>query len=180
MAHDPGRDRPGAAAWKRHRRSPDSADADHALQRDVPSDGAAHWETEVDSIDLDLAWLPAQRDVQLATGVVREGNSVATIWTWSVQMTNGLKVTHKSHWYVDPIPGWDRRNVWIVDLVGEPQLRTEMVLEAIGPDALTAGGYDPNGRALAALCINAMPEVHRAPPGILKPVIFAPWRGRLQ
>src|SRR4029453_2852613 len=103
-----------------------------------------------------------------------------TIWTWTIQMRNGLKVTQKSHWYVDPIPGWDERNVWIVDIVGEPRFRGEMPLEAVGPDALTEGGYDPNGRALAALCINAMPEVHAAPPGILIPTVFAPWRASLR
>lgn len=141
---------------------------------------AAQWETEVDSISLDLEWIPAARDVPLSSGTVLAGQSVGTIWTWSVTMTNGLFLTQKSHWYVDPIPGWDERNVWIVDIAGEPRFRCEMPLEAIGPDSLTSGGYDPNGRALAALCINAMPEVYMASPGILKPTIFAPWRARFK
>jgi hypothetical protein len=141
---------------------------------------AAQWETEVTSIDLKLDWIPAEKDVVLSSGTVPAGTSVGTIWTWTVKMTNGLLVTQKSHWYVDAIPGWDERNVWIVDIVGEPRFRCEMPLEAIGPDSLTAGGYDPNGRALAALCINAMPEVDAAPPCILKPTIFAPWRARFK
>ncbi|HSV84645.1 MAG TPA: hypothetical protein VLK85_36035 [Ramlibacter sp.] len=140
---------------------------------------AAQWDTEVETIDLDLQWIPAEHDVQIKAGLIPEGTARGTIWTWTIQMRNGLKVTQKSHWYVDTIPGWDERNVWIVDIVGEPRFRGEMPLEAVGPDALTEGGYDPNGRALAALCVNAIPEVDAAPPGILTPAVFAPWRASL-
>jgi len=139
---------------------------------------AAHWETEVDTIDLGLQWVPAEKDLHLKSGTIKKGTAKGTVWTWSIQMRNGMTLSQKSHWYVDTIPGWDTRNVWIIDVKGEPQFRAEMSLEAVGPDALTKGGYDPNGRALAALCINAMPEVAAASPGILKATIFAPWRAR--
>lgn len=124
--------------------------------------------------------MPTTEDLHLKSGIVPAGTASGTIWTWTVQMRNGLRLSHKSHWSVETIPGWDTRNVWIVDIKGEPHFRAEMPLEAIGPDALTQGGYDPNGRALAALCINAMPEVAAAPPGILKPTVFAPWRARFR
>ncbi|WP_342244601.1 hypothetical protein [Pseudomonas sp. OTU5201] len=141
---------------------------------------AAQWDTEVESITLGLEWIPAERDIHINAGLIPAGTSKATIWTWDIRMTNGLAVSQKSHWYVDEIPGWDRRNIWIVDVVGQPRFRAEMPLEAVGADALTEGGYDPNGKAIAALCINAIPEVAVAPPGILKPTIFAPWRARFR
>ncbi|VXD04218.1 conserved hypothetical protein [Pseudomonas sp. 9AZ] len=141
---------------------------------------AAQWETEVLSITLSLDWIPAEQDIQIKAGLIPAGTSRATIWIWDIQMANGLAVSQKSHWYVDEIPGWDKRNVWIVDVDGEPNFRAEMPLEAVGADALTKGGYDPNGKAIAALCINAMPEVAAAPAGILKPTIFAPWRARFR
>jgi 2,4-diaminopentanoate dehydrogenase len=53
------------------------------------------------------------------------------------------------------------------------------VLEPSGADGLTERGYDPNGRALAATCINALPDVVAAPPGILLPPSFACYRPRL-
>jgi 2,4-diaminopentanoate dehydrogenase len=141
---------------------------------------AAQWETEVVSIDLALQWVPADRDIMIKAGLIAKGTARGAVWTWTIRMANSLVVTQKSHWYVDPIDGWDQRNVWIIDVVGEPHFRAEMPLEAVGPDALTQGGYDPNGRAIAALCINAIPEVVAAPPGILKPTIFAPWRARFR
>ncbi|MFW3895167.1 hypothetical protein [Pseudomonas bharatica] len=141
---------------------------------------AEHWATQVESISLDLQWIPATHDIHLKAGLIAEGTSKATVWTWTILMTNGLRVTQKSHWYVEPVPGWDTRNVWIVDIDGQPRLRAEMPLEAIGADALTDRGYDPNGKAIAALCINAIPEVAAAPTGILKPTVFAPWRARFQ
>ncbi len=139
---------------------------------------AAQWDTAVESINLKLEWIVAENDIQIKAGLIPKGTSRGTIWIWEIQMANGLKVTQKSHWHVDEIPGWDRRNVWIVDVVGEPRFRAEMPLEAVGADALTEGGYDPNSKAITALCINAIPEVAAAPPGILKPTIFAPWRAR--
>jgi 2,4-diaminopentanoate dehydrogenase len=139
---------------------------------------AAQWDTTVKSVSLRLQWLPADNDIHIKAGLIPKGTSRATIWTWEIEMVNGLRVSQNSHWYVDDIPGWDRRNVWIVDVVGEPRIRAEMPLEAVGADALTPGGYDPNGKAIVALCINSMPEVAIAAPGILKPTIFAPWRAR--
>lgn len=141
---------------------------------------AAQWDTEVKSIDVGLEWIPAECDLQIKAGLIAKGTACGTIWTWTVRMANGLLLTQRSHWSVDAIDGWDGRNVWMIDVVGEPRFHCEMPLEAIGPDALTAGGYDPNGRALAALCINAIPEVDAAPPGILRPTIFAPWRARFR
>jgi len=141
---------------------------------------AAQWETEVESVDLTLDWIWAMEDLPLAAGTIRKGTASAAIWRWQARMRSGLLLHHTSHWHVHPVESWDPRNIWIVDVVGEPRFRAEMPLEAIGPDALTAAGYDPNGRALAALCINAMPEVAAAAPGILKPTIFAPWRARFQ
>lgn len=139
---------------------------------------AEQWGTTVRDISLRLEWITAETEIQIKAGVIPKGTSRGTVWIWEIRMANGLYVTQKSHWYVSEIPGWDKRNVWIVDVVGEPRIRAEMPLEAVGPDALTAGGYDPNGKAIVALCINAVPEVAAAAPGILKPKIFAPWRAR--
>lgn len=131
-------------------------------------------------ITLDITTIPAQTDIVIKSGTILAGTGKATIWHWNAQLANGLVLHHKSHWHVGEIPeGWDSRNVWIVSVDGEPQFRAEMVLEHSGADGLSERGYDPNGRALAATCINALPEVLAAPPGILITPSFAPYRPRL-
>lgn len=129
---------------------------------------------------LDIAVLPAEQDIVLKTGTIRAGTGKATIWHWTARLANGLVLHHRSHWHVGKVEGWDPRNVWIVSVDGEPRFRAEMVLEHSGADGLTPGGYDPNGKALAALCINAIPDVMMAPPGILYPPAFAPFRPRFR
>lgn len=136
--------------------------------------------TTCDDVSLDVTIFPAERDIVIKTGIISAGTGKATIWHWTAKLANGLVLHHRSHWHVGDLPeGWDPRNVWIVSVDGEPQFRAEMVLEHSGADGLTERGYDPNGRALAATCINALPEVMAAAPGILIPPSFAPARPHL-
>lgn len=131
-------------------------------------------------VSLDITMFPAEQDVVIKSGTIPAGTGKATIWHWTAQLDNGLVLHHRSHWHVGDLPdGWDTRNVWIVSVDGEPQFRAEMVLEQSGAEGLTSRGFDPNGRALAATCINALPEVLAAPPGILIPPSFASFRPRL-
>lgn len=124
-------------------------------------------------VTLDIDVVPSDRDLVIKTGTIRAGTGMATIWHWTASLANGLVLHHRSHWHVGKVEGWDPRNVWIVSVDGEPKFRAEMVLEQSGADGFTSAGYDPNGRALAAICINALPEVLAARPGILIPPSFA-------
>lgn len=134
--------------------------------------------TSCENVSLAITVIPTEEDIVIKTGTIPAGTGKATIWHWTARLANGLVLNHRSHWHVGRVEGWDSRNVWIVSVDGEPQLRAEMVLEASGADGLTASGYDPNGRALAATCINAIPDVMAAPPGILLPPAFAAYRSR--
>ena len=137
-------------------------------------------DTTCTGVSLDVTMIPAEKDVVIKSGTIPAGTGKATIWHWTATLANGLMLHHRSHWHVGEFPdSWDTRNVWIVSVDGEPQFRAEMVLEHSGADGLTERGYDPNGRALAATCINALPEVVAAPPGILIPPSFAYYRPRL-
>lgn len=137
--------------------------------------------TRCTEVTLDVTMIPAERDIVIKTGTIPAGTGKATIWHWAATLANGMELHHRSHWHVGDLPdGWDTRNVWIVSVDGEPQFRAEMVLERSGADGLAPGGYDPNGRALGALCINALPEVVAAPPGILIPPSFATYRPRFE
>ena len=132
--------------------------------------------TTCTDVTLDITAFPAEQDIVIKTGTIAAGTGKATIWHWTAQLANGLVLNHRSHWHVGEVEGWDPRNVWIVSVDGEPKFRAEMVLEQSGADGLTPGGYDPNGRALAATCVNALPEVMAAGPGILIPPSFAYYR----
>ena len=136
--------------------------------------------TTCTGVTLDVTTIVTDTDIVIKSGIILAGTGKATIWHWTAQLANGLVLHHKSHWHVGDLPkGWDSRNVWIVAVDGEPRFRAEMVLEQSGADGLTKRGYDPNGRALAATCINALPEVLAAEPGILLPPSFAHFRPRL-
>ncbi|MCK9542817.1 MAG: hypothetical protein M0R03_12390 [Novosphingobium sp.] len=137
---------------------------------------AAMMETACGDVKLDVEVITTDADIVIRTGTIPAGTGKATIWHWSATLANGLELHLRSHWHVGDVEGWDERNVWIVEVDGEPRFRAEMVLEHSGPDGLSERGYDPNGRALAATCVNALPEVMAAAPGILIPPSFAHFR----
>lgn len=135
--------------------------------------------TTCTGVSLDIEVITTDEDIAIKTGTIKAGTGKATTWHWTAPLANGLVLEHRSNWHVGEVEGWDKRNVWIVSVDGEPAFRAEMVLEESGADGLTPRGYDPNGRALAATCVNALPEVIAAPPGILIPPSFAYYRPRL-
>jgi 2,4-diaminopentanoate dehydrogenase len=139
---------------------------------------AAMMETTCGKITLEVEAIVTEEVIVIKTGTIPAGTGKATIWHWSATLANGIELHLRSHWHVGEVEGWDRRNVWICEVDGEPNFRAEMVLEHSGADGLTNRGYDPNGRALAATCVNALPEVMTAEPGIFIPPSFAHYRPR--
>jgi len=141
---------------------------------------AEHWETKVKSVSLRFEYEVTDHDITIESGVIPAGTCRGNKWIWEVDFANGVFMRSISHYYIDPIPGWEHRNVWKIEIDGEPKFVAEMPLEETGADTLTTGGYDPNGKAIIALSINAIPEVIAAPPGVLKATVFAPWRARFR
>jgi hypothetical protein len=136
--------------------------------------------TSCGDVVLDVQVITTDTEIVIKTGTIPAGTGKGTIWHWVAPLANGIELHLRSHWHVGEVEGWDKRNVWIVAVDGEPQFRAEMVLEQSGADGLTKRAYDPNGRALAATCVNVLPEVMAAEPGILIPPTFAHYRPRFQ
>lgn len=120
----------------------------------------------------------ATRDLELPSGMIRKGTVAGITWMFKGYRPDDAPddpfVTHQWSWYVErDLPGMpksDGKYQIRLDIEGRPTLRTVVDITD-AEDAI----FMPT--AIAA--IRAIPEVVRAPPGILRGRVFAPWTPRL-
>jgi len=136
---------------------------------------AEHFGTRVTDIRREHTPTPATRDLDIKGGRVAKGTVGGVVWRWVLTLENGPEVSFEFRWFVDPdMEGWgDERDVRIVKIDGDPPIYAEFIIG----DAPTEGEqYESTARTMAALLVNAIPDIVAAPPGIYKTPIFAPWR----
>jgi hypothetical protein len=67
------------------------------------------------------------------------------------------------------LPGWDVRNHWRIEIEGTPSFRAEFGIARTWGDPSSRPRYDPFSEAIAAVAVNAIPDVWAAAPGIAHP-----------
>lgn len=133
--------------------------------------------TSFDDIVADHEFGLATRDVALPAGVAPAGGVVNFRWRWHGRRNGAPLFTTEMLWIADPtLPGWNYRDGWDIRIRGAPgiDVRVDLVEPQAMPDRSKAMQY-----AVAGPVIRAIPDVVRAPPGILLPPVFAPWSPRM-
>jgi len=114
----------------------------------------------------------APEDIEIRVGTIRRGTVAATHWKWRGEFDNGVTMRHSilwtsSHDLHDELAGGH----WRVEIDGRPNVRLSLDLIDPDPDA-------PQGRptmdATAAILLNAVPNVVRAPAGFFDLPVISP------
>ena len=120
----------------------------------------------------------ASKELDLPSGIIRKGTIAGITWMFKGYRPGDASdqpyVTHQWSWYVEPnLPGMpesDGRYQIRLDIEGRPTLKT--VVDITDPE-------DHIFFPTAMATIRAIPEVVKAPPGILRAKVFAPWSPRM-
>lgn len=118
----------------------------------------------------------AAADVAVRAGVIRAGTVVATEWRWQLRAAGRRRIGLAIIWTMDlTLPRYAGRPHWQIRMTGRPEVT--MTIDMHDPT-------DPAVRTTAAQYIAAgvvmqsIPAVVAAPPGVLEPPAFAPYRFR--
>jgi 2,4-diaminopentanoate dehydrogenase len=114
----------------------------------------------------------APHDLEIRAGQIRKGTVAATEWRWHVVVEGRRRLTLAIIWTMDPgLPRYTGRPHWRIHLTGRPELTVSVDLHDPTDVKTTAGQY-----LVAGIVMRAIPVVVNATPGILEPVVFAPYR----
>jgi hypothetical protein len=130
-----------------------------------------------DEIRADHQFAAAPRDTTLAAGVVKAGGAINFRWRFHGMRAGTPLLTQEQLWIGDPsLPGWDHTDGWEIQIDGAPSIRTRVDLcDPVGTtDRTFAIQY-----AVAGPVIRAIPEVVKAPAGVLIAPTFAPFTHRM-
>jgi len=111
---------------------------------------------------------------------IDSGTVAGTKWRWTAWMDDEAFYTLEFHWYVGaPIDELQSDSGWTITVDGTPSLqacvRTAATSEELRSDAPAA--YDD--KLMAALVLNAAPEVVAAPAGFIRVPVFGPHQHRM-
>jgi len=136
---------------------------------------AAQLGTRVTAVTTEIEPSAASRDLEIRGRTIRQGTVGGAKWRWRAELEAGPELRYEARWYIDDqMPGWDTRHVRSIRIDGDPPLLAEFVISET--PARPGDIYDPTTRAMAALVVNAIPDVRAAAPGIVTPHALAPWR----
>lgn len=129
---------------------------------------------EYDEVVADHRVVPARTDIEVAAGRIAAGTVATTEWRWHAMVGGRPFLTLAIVWTMEPDrPEYAGRDHWTVHAQGRPEM--VLTLNLVEPDEpgsrTTAGQYVTAGPAL-----RAVRPVVEAPPGILEPPVFAPFR----
>jgi hypothetical protein len=132
---------------------------------------------DFDEVRTDHEFGIADHDVELPVGTVPAGGVVNFRWRWHGIKDGVPLLTIENLWIVDPTQqGWDYSDGWTINISGAPGIKARIDLEEPTglQDRSKAMQY-----AVAGPVIRGIPEVIKAPPGILLPPVFAPYTPRM-
>jgi hypothetical protein len=118
---------------------------------------------------------PMTADAAIAGRLVRAGTVGGIGQTWEgVPRDPGQIIIRKAtRWVIsDDIPGWAPFSGWRIEIAGKPSLRLDLQIDPEGDRT-----YEPE--CMVGGAIPMIEEVLRAPPGLLRPSIFAPFKRRI-
>ena len=143
---------------------------EHMFQEVVAFAGHA-LKIDFDEIVPDHDFAVATSPVTLPAGTVKPGGVVNFRWRWHGMAHGRAVFTAEMLWISDrSLPGWDLDDGWDIEIRGAPNVKVRIDLSDPEnmPDRSKAIQY-----GVAGPIIRAIPEVVKAPPGILLPPIFA-------
>jgi hypothetical protein len=135
---------------------------------------AATFGVELSGVEWTCRTTPAHRDIEVAGRTVATGTvaGITQTWTGVPKDPDQIQVVKSTQWAcADDVPGVPVSRGWTVNVRGKPNLLLH--LESDPEDGVT---YYPENMVGAG--IPAIPEVLAAPPGILHPPVFAPFKRR--
>lgn len=133
---------------------------------------------EFSEIRADHEFAVAERDIMLPAGPVAKGGVVNFRWRFHGIRDGEPFFTIQMLWIADrSIAGWDVSDGWEIEIDGAPGYRARIdLVEPVGmPDRSKAMQY-----CVAGTVIRAIPEVMKAPPGILVQPAFGAWSPRME
>lgn len=133
---------------------------------------------DFDEVVSDHQFGVAERDLHLPAGDVKAGGVVNSLWRWHGMKDGKPFLTIEMVWLVDPsLEGWEYEDGWDIEITGAPGIKAR--IDLVEPenmlDRSKAMQY-----AVAGPVIRAIPEVVKAPPGILLPTNFAVFTPRME
>lgn len=134
-----------------------------------------------DEIRRDIRTATADKDVEVACGVLAAGTVVGQILSWSAMKDGRPVLVAEEYWTAArDIPEWglslDGQFLVRVLVEGAPNISTEV---RIGNDALAEGRETSGGQlAVAMTAVRAIPYVLEASPGVVTPPVFGAYRWR--
>jgi len=134
-------------------------------------------QTKYDQIIPDHEFAVADRTVELAAGKIAAGGVINFRWRWRGMVAGKPFFTIQMLWIGDrTVPGWDKNDGWEIDIRGAPgiHMRIDLVEPEGLPDRSKAMQY-----CVAGPVIRAIPTVCKAPPGVLRLPVFAPYTPRM-
>lgn len=130
--------------------------------------------------DIELTFAPT--DLEVAMGTIKAGNVAGGAWEFAGIRNGEPFITHQWVHYMDRDsapdtwlkapprePGGTIPYLVRIEIDGRPSLRTDMTFTEV--DDVTTFSL-----STAAACINAVPDVCAAPPGLLQEQVFGRWR----
>jgi hypothetical protein len=144
----------------------------------IPNEVAARWGQSIDRTERRHELVVADEDhVDGSLPIrLRAGAVAAQRWSWVGYVHGEPFFTFAAEWQLGKRqPGWAGRSAWIVTIDGDPCVRTTLEVHS-SLDNFAAGVGEYNPAMMAAVVVNAIPEVLAAPPGFLQAPVFAPWR----
>jgi hypothetical protein len=132
---------------------------------------------DFDKVVTDHEFGVADHDLELPVGTVTKGGVVNFRWRWHAIKDGKPFLTIEMLWIVDPtMPGWEEKDGWNIQISGVPGVKARI-------DLVEPEGLRDRSRAIqyavAGPVIRAIPEVIKAPPGILLPPAFAAYSPRM-
>ena len=116
----------------------------------------------------------ATRDLELRAGVIKAGTVAATEWRWHLSVAGRRRLSLAIIWTMDPtLPRYLGRPHWALHMTGKPEVTVAVDLH----DPVDSGVLTTASQYIAAgIVMRAIPVVVNAEPGIIEPVVFAPYR----
>jgi hypothetical protein len=108
---------------------------------------------------------------------VAKGTVNGTTWQWIAIVEGKPFFTMQFQWYVGaPIPGWQDRSGWTITIDGSPSVQATIHNASTLANLLSNAPAEYNSPLMAALVLNAAPEVVTAPSGFFRAPVFAPYQ----
>lgn len=116
----------------------------------------------------------APADLDIRAGVIGKGTVVATEWRWHLSVAGRRRLSLAIIWTMDAsLPRYAGRPHWQIRMTGRPDLTVSIDLhDPVAADVRTTAAQYIS----AGIVMRALPVAVAAPPGVLLPVTFAPYR----